>query len=111
MGMESEAGGMRGGVRPSRMLPTIKRALITNKTLFMQILGLSPLGHIPKHLYANIMFLDIIQRPVYISKHNVPEIGTSSIVWAQLSRFYLKTEKESSLGNVVLKYKEDGVFR
>jgi hypothetical protein len=30
-----------------------------------------------------------------------PEIGTSSIDWAQLSRFYLKTETESSLRNVV----------
>jgi hypothetical protein len=30
------------------------------------------------------------------------EIGTSSIDWAQLSRFYLKTETESSLRNAVL---------
>jgi hypothetical protein len=30
-----------------------------------------------------------------------PEIGTCSIDWAQLSRFYLKTETESSLRNVV----------
>jgi hypothetical protein len=50
-------------------------------------------------------------RPVYFSKHNVskagfwhrcPEIGTSSIDWAQLCRFYLKTETESSLRNAVL---------
>jgi hypothetical protein len=31
-----------------------------------------------------------------------PEIGTSSIDWTQLSRFYLKTETESSLRNVFL---------
>jgi hypothetical protein len=30
------------------------------------------------------------------------EIGTSSINWAQLSRFHLKTETEPSLQNVVL---------
>jgi hypothetical protein len=30
-----------------------------------------------------------------------PEIGTSSINWVQLSRFYLKMETESSLRNVV----------
>jgi hypothetical protein len=30
-----------------------------------------------------------------------PEIGTSSIDWAQLSRFYLKTETGCSLRNVV----------
>jgi hypothetical protein len=30
-----------------------------------------------------------------------PEIGTSSINWAQMSEFYLKTETESSLRNVV----------
>jgi hypothetical protein len=30
-----------------------------------------------------------------------PEIGTTSINCAQLSRFYLKTETESSLRNVV----------
>jgi hypothetical protein len=34
------------------------------------------------------MFLDVIHRPVYIDR-------------AQLSRFYLKTETESSLRNVV----------
>jgi hypothetical protein len=33
--------------------------------------------------------------------YRCPEIGTSSIDWAQLSRFYLKTETESSLQNVV----------
>jgi hypothetical protein len=33
--------------------------------------------------------------------HRCPEIGTSSIDWAQLSRFHLKTETESSLRNVV----------
>jgi hypothetical protein len=31
-----------------------------------------------------------------------PEIGASSIYWIQLSRFYLKTETESSLRNVVV---------
>jgi hypothetical protein len=30
-----------------------------------------------------------------------PEIGTGYIDWAQLSRFHLKTETESSLRNVV----------
>jgi hypothetical protein len=30
-----------------------------------------------------------------------PEIGTSSVDWAQLSRFHLKTETESSFRNVV----------
>jgi hypothetical protein len=30
-----------------------------------------------------------------------PEIGTSSIDWAQLSRFYLQTETEFSLRNIV----------
>jgi hypothetical protein len=33
--------------------------------------------------------------------HRYPEIGTSSIDWAQLSTFYVKTERESSLRNVV----------
>jgi hypothetical protein len=41
---------------------------------------------------TNIMFLDIIHRL---------KLGTSSIDWAQLSRFYLKMETESSLRNVV----------
>jgi hypothetical protein len=35
-----------------------------------------------------------------------PEIGTSSIDWAKLSGFYLKTEAESSLRKRVLKNKE-----
>jgi hypothetical protein len=33
--------------------------------------------------------------------HRRPEIRTSSINWAQLSSYYLKTERESSLRNVV----------
>jgi hypothetical protein len=33
--------------------------------------------------------------------YRCPEIGTSSVDWVQLSRFYLKTETESSLRNVV----------
>jgi hypothetical protein len=40
-----------------------------------------------------------------LTKYNVSEIGseigTSSIYWAQLSRFYLRTEIESNLRNVV----------
>jgi hypothetical protein len=62
---------------------------------------------------TNVMFLDIIHRPVYISKHNVSETGfclrlqvkseirTNSVNWAQLSRFYLKMETEFSLRNAV----------
>jgi hypothetical protein len=46
---------------------------------------------------TGIMFLDIIHRLVLS-----PEIGASSIHWIQLSRFYLKTETESSLRNVVV---------
>jgi hypothetical protein len=34
--------------------------------------------------------------------YRCPETGTSSIDGAQLSRFYLKTETESSLRNVVV---------
>jgi hypothetical protein len=41
---------------------------------------------------TNIMFLDIILSP---------EIRPSSIDWVRLIRFYLKTETESSLRNVV----------
>jgi hypothetical protein len=56
-----------------------------------------------------IMFLDIIHclvfclknRPVYISKHSVSEIGTSSVYWTQQSRFYLKMGIESSVPNIV----------
>jgi hypothetical protein len=75
-------------------------------------------------------------RPVYISKHNVSEtgfclrlqvkptqlgqidraspylqtVGSSCFEWAQLSRYYLKMVTETSLRNVVLKYKQDGVL-
>jgi hypothetical protein len=85
------------------------------------------------------MFLDIIHRPVYSAKHDVSEtgfclrlqvkptqlgpidgaipylrrqghIGTSSIDWAQLSRFYLNTETESSLRNVVFWSTNRAVF-
>jgi hypothetical protein len=79
-------------------------------------------------LRSNIMFLHIINRPVQISKHDVsetgfwlclqmeptqvgPEIGTSSIDWAQLSGFYLKTKTESSLQDVVFwNTKQSGVL-
>jgi hypothetical protein len=74
------------------------------------------------YISMNIIFLDIFHRtvfmknhfPVYFSKHNVSktgfclrlqvkpsELGTSSIDWAQLNKFYLRTEAESSLRNVV----------
>jgi hypothetical protein len=43
--------------------------------------------------------------------YGCPEIGTSSIEWARLSRFYLKRETEYSLRNVVFKKnKQDGVL-
>jgi hypothetical protein len=37
-------------------------------------------------------------------------IGTSCIDWAKLGRFYLNTDTEFSLRNVVLKYKQAGVL-
>jgi hypothetical protein len=42
-------------------------------------------------------------------KHRL-EIGTSSINWAQLSRFCLKTDRIQSLTHCVLKYKQDVVL-
>jgi hypothetical protein len=52
-----------------------------------------------------VVFLDIINRPVFIS--NTQRFGdwTSSNDWAQLSRFHLKVETESSLRNVVFEIK------
>jgi hypothetical protein len=47
---------------------------------------------------------------VLLNGPNSPERGTKSIDWAKLGRFYLKTETESSLRDVVLKYKHDGVL-
>jgi hypothetical protein len=41
--------------------------------------------------------LDIMHHYVFYLKHNVSEILISSKNWAQLSRFHLKTETESSL--------------
>jgi hypothetical protein len=35
--------------------------------------------------------------------YRCPEIGTGSIIWAQLSRFYLNTETGCSLRNVVFR--------
>jgi hypothetical protein len=57
----------------------------------------------------NIMFLAIVHRPLFIWKHR-PEIRTSSIDWAQLSRLHLKTEAESSLLNVVFWKTNRSVF-
>jgi hypothetical protein len=50
------------------------------------------------YINITIVFLDIIHHPVFISILT----GTCSVDWAQLSRFHLKTETESSLRNVVL---------
>jgi hypothetical protein len=50
--------------------------------------------------------LDINHRPVFCLKDDVSETGfwaeteTSSIYWAQMSRFHLRAEMESSLWNV-----------
>jgi hypothetical protein len=63
------------------------------------------------YINTNIMFLDIINCPVLYPISGRPEIGASSIDWAQKSRFYLKTETESSFPHAVFfKYKEDGVL-
>jgi hypothetical protein len=40
-----------------------------------------------------------------------PEIGTSFIDWVQLSRFYMNTETESSLWNVLFLNKTELCFR
>jgi hypothetical protein len=47
------------------------------------------------YIFQNATFrrLDSVSLPL--------EIGSNSIDWAQLSRFYLKTKTESSLRNVV----------
>jgi hypothetical protein len=49
----------------------------------------------------NIIFLRKLIA-VQLVKKSGPEIGTSAMDWVQQSRFYLKTEAESSLRNVVL---------
>jgi hypothetical protein len=41
-------------------------------------------------------------RPFFKKPQRFGEIGASSIYWIQLSRFYLRTETESSLRNVVV---------
>jgi hypothetical protein len=48
--------------------------------------------------------------PWLVCWYRCPESGSSSIDWAQMRRFYLKTETESRLRNVVLKYKQNGVL-
>jgi hypothetical protein len=56
------------------------------------------------------MLLAIIHRPVFYLKHNVSGIGFC--LRLQVGRFfYLTMETESSLRNVVLKNKQNGVFR
>jgi hypothetical protein len=74
--------------------------------------------------YKSIIILDSIQRPVFYLKHDVSEtefclrrqmepsqmgpikraslfLRTSSLFWAQLSRFHLKTKTESIFRNIV----------
>jgi hypothetical protein len=79
-------------------------------------------GHYPlSYLYLKIppclyykthRFIDWILSPSSGKTYIIgPEIGTSFIDWAQLSRFHLKTETESSFQKVLLKCKQDGVFR
>jgi hypothetical protein len=64
-------------------------------------------GYYPSSLPKAVLFIFKTQRfgdwilSPSSDKTAGPEIGTSSIDWAQLSRFYLKTEIESSLRNVV----------
>jgi hypothetical protein len=52
-------------------------------------------------------FGDWILSPSSGKTYSGPEIGASSIYWIQLSRFYLRTETESSLRNVVFFLKMD----
>jgi hypothetical protein len=60
-------------------------------------------------VYINIMFLDIINYPVFIwnSAFRRLETGPSSIDWSQLIRFYLQTK---STKRCLLKFKRDSAL-
>jgi hypothetical protein len=63
-----------------------------------------PLGN-PGHRWENNSKMDTVIGFVNIIHH--PEIGTSSVDGAQLSRFHLKTKTASSLRMCVLNKKQD----
>jgi hypothetical protein len=67
----------------------------------------------PTHLYPIDRATPCLRTHIPAPRWGIPAkhgIGNSSIDWAKLSRFYLKTEAESSLRIVVFKNKQDGVF-
>jgi hypothetical protein len=95
------------------ILVEIKLEVIIENRLIQQLGIFHRVG-----VVTNVMFLDIIHRPVFILKHNVseigfclrlqvkpsqlgsidrasPEIGMNFIYWALQGRLYLKTEGES----------------
>jgi hypothetical protein len=58
--------------------------------------------------FINIIatLLGLIHRPVFYLKHDVSDTDYS-VCWAQLTRFHLKKETESSLRNVVSNKRQD----
>jgi hypothetical protein len=57
--------------------------------------------YITKTAKKRVRALQHYKRTTHEGKKEGPEIGASSMNWAQLSRFCLKTETESSLRNAV----------
>jgi hypothetical protein len=45
-------------------------------------------------------FLDVTHCPCSIKNTDVPEIGISSVNWAQQSRFYLMTETKTAVSEI-----------
>jgi hypothetical protein len=52
-------------------------------------------------VWMQLIFMKYFGDPRLRQSHFSPEIGNNSIDWAKMSRFYLKTETESSFRNVV----------
>jgi hypothetical protein len=94
-------------IRKVNLLNKITRPVTVNKIRSLWRWYISKKYYVFGHYPSSCLYLK--HRPVYFSKHNVSETGFC-LDWAQQSRFYLNTETESSLRNVVLKNKQDGAL-
>jgi hypothetical protein len=75
--------------------------------MFLDIIHCPVLSKTPSCLYFKITTFRRLDSISVVRKNLLSCGKTSFIDWSQLSRFYPKTEIESSLRNVVLKYKQD----
>jgi hypothetical protein len=97
-----------GKALASRVLPGL---LLFDCLMFLSCLSLNPEdgGNVSLKRRLIFNYCTATTTTATTTLHRAgPKTGTSSVYWAQLNRYHLKTETECSLRNVVFYLRDDG---